>query len=142
MFQKITIVGNLGTDPEGGETRTGSERSRFRVAVNDRPDHTEWFSVNAYGRDATFANQFLKKGRLVAISGRLQTREYNGKYYTDLHADSVKGLDRLGGDRQEGGYGGAPQGRGGSQDRRRSERPRQERRQAPQNHFNDDDIPF
>ena len=79
MFNKITIIGNLGTDPEMRYTPSGSAVTSFSVATNRRytrngeqVDETEWFRVNAWGRLAETTNQYLEKGSLVYVEGRPQ----------------------------------------------------------------------
>lgn len=78
MFNKITIIGNLGTDPEMRYMPSGDAVTSFSVATNRRyrtrdgenRDETEWFRVNAWGRLAETTNQYLEKGSLVYVEGR------------------------------------------------------------------------
>ena len=85
--KNITLVGNLGSDPEKRFTQNGVEYSTFRVAVNDNvrgPDgqwteHTDWFQVTAWRQSAEFANQYLSRGSRVYVSGRFRTREWTGR---------------------------------------------------------------
>ena len=84
--KNITLVGNLGADPEKRFTQNVREYSSFRVAVNDNvrgPDgqwteHTDWFRVTAWGQSAEFANQYLARGSRVFVTGRFRTREWRG----------------------------------------------------------------
>ena len=83
MFNKITIIGNLGSDPEMRYTPSGSAVTSFSVATNRRytrngetVDETEWFRVNAWGRLAETTNQYLEKGSLVYVEGRLSSRPW------------------------------------------------------------------
>lgn len=85
-LNKVTIIGNLGQDPEVRYTQGGSAICNLRVAVNERrkdgdewKDHTEWFTVVVFGKTAENAGQYLAKGRQVAVDGRLQTREWKDK---------------------------------------------------------------
>lgn len=79
MYQKITIVGNLGRDPEMRFTPGGQAVTNFSVATNrsyndsagERVDETVWFRVAAWGRLAETCNQYLRKGRKVLVEGRL-----------------------------------------------------------------------
>lgn len=77
MYQRIEIIGNLGTDPEQRETASGTVTS-FSVAVNRRykgEDTTVWFRVSAWNKLAEIAYQYLSKGRQVFVAGVL-TADY------------------------------------------------------------------
>ncbi len=79
MYQKITIVGNLGNDPEMRYTPSGVAVTRFSVATNRRwtgadgtpAEETAWFRVSAWRALAETCNQYLSKGRQVFVEGRL-----------------------------------------------------------------------
>ena len=108
MFNKITIIGNLGTDPEMRYTPSGWAVTSFSVATNRRytrngetVDETEWFRVNAWGRLAETTNQYLEKGSLVYVEGRLSSRPWqtqNGdlRAGNEIRAQEVKFLPRAG----------------------------------------------
>lgn len=80
MYHKIIIVGNLGQDPEMRYTQDGTPVTNFSVATSrkwNRPDgsqgeETIWFRVSAWRRLAETCNEYLQKGRLVLVEGRLQ----------------------------------------------------------------------
>ena len=81
MYQKIIIVGNLGSDPEMRYMPDGTAVTNFSVATNRRwtdgrsgepRDETTWFRVSVWGRPAETANQYLSKGRRVLVEGRIQ----------------------------------------------------------------------
>lgn len=104
---KITVIGNLGNEPEMRFTPSGRPVTSFRVATNwryttpegERKEETEWFTVVAWGRLAEQCNQFLTKGRLVYIEGRLRLRTWDGQdgqrhARNEIVADRVKFLDR------------------------------------------------
>jgi single-strand DNA-binding protein len=104
---RITIIGNLGNEPEMRFTPSGRPVTSFRVATNwryttpegERKEETEWFSVVAWGRLAEQCNQFLTKGRLVYVEGRLRLRTWDGqdgqrRARNEIVADRVKFLDR------------------------------------------------
>jgi single-strand DNA-binding protein len=84
---KVTIVGNLGRDPEMRFTQTGRPMTKFSVAVNNRrkmpdgefKDETDWFDVTAWGQLAERASEQLSKGKLVLVEGRFQTRSWVGQ---------------------------------------------------------------
>lgn len=79
MYQKVVIVGNLGSDPELRYTPQGDAVTSFSVATNRRwtgrdgqpAEETTWFRVSAWGRQAESCNQYLSKGRQVLVEGRL-----------------------------------------------------------------------
>ena len=109
MFNKITIIGNLGTDPEMRYMPSGDAVTSFSVATNRRyrtrdgeqRDETEWFRVNAWGRLAETTNQYLEKGSLVYVEGRLSSRPWqtqNGdlRAGNEIRAQEVKFLPRAG----------------------------------------------
>ena len=78
-MNKITIIGNLGKDPEMTHTPEGQAVTRFSLASNRRyktasgesREETEWFNVSAWGKLAELCNEYLTKGRLVYLEGRL-----------------------------------------------------------------------
>ena len=120
MFNKITIIGNLGTDPEMRYMPSGDAVTSFSVATNRRyrtrdgeqRDETEWFRVNAWGRLAETTNQYLEKGRLVYVEGSLssrpwQTQDGQLRAGNEIRAQEVKFLS---GSSQSSGGGGYPGG--------------------------------
>ncbi|MCL4805785.1 MAG: single-stranded DNA-binding protein [Anaerolineae bacterium] len=81
MYQKIVIVGRLGRDPEMRYMPDGTAVTSFSVATDRRwtdratgqpVQETTWFRVNVWGRQAEASNQYLSKGRMVLVEGRLQ----------------------------------------------------------------------
>jgi len=83
-LNKVMVIGHLARDPEMRFTPSGKSVTSFCVASDrswydsDRQEHTEtdWFSVVAWGNLAEFAKQTLRKGNLVYVEGRLQTRTW------------------------------------------------------------------
>ena len=66
VLNKVMIIGNLGRDPEQRSTSSGMAVTEFSVAVNSRrknEDHTEWFNVKLFDKQAENAATFLRKGR-------------------------------------------------------------------------------
>lgn len=100
-LNKVTIIGNLGRDPETRFTQGGMAVCTLSVGVTERKkdgdtwaDHTEWFRVVVFGKTAENANKFLKKGRQVYVDGRLQTRSWQDKegqtrYTTEIVANQL-----------------------------------------------------
>jgi single-strand DNA-binding protein len=86
-LNKVTIIGNVGKEPEMRFTPNGKPVTSFSVATNrvyttpegERHEETEWFNVVAWNRLAEQCNQFLAKGRLVYAEGRLSTRKWEGQ---------------------------------------------------------------
>ncbi|KAB2952152.1 single-stranded DNA-binding protein [Heliorestis acidaminivorans] len=82
MLNRVILIGRLGQDPELKQAQSGTQVCSFSVAV-DRPQGqaqkqagtekvTDWISIVAFGSQAQVCKQYLAKGRLVAIEGRLQ----------------------------------------------------------------------
>lgn len=85
-FNKITIVGYLGRDPELRYTPQGTAVCNFSVATTEKrkngrevEEHTIWFRVTAWGRQAEVAAEYLAKGRQVYVEGRLRLEEYTDR---------------------------------------------------------------
>jgi single-strand DNA-binding protein len=98
MYQKVVIVGNLGTDPELRYTPTGDAVCSFSVATNRRwsgrdgqpAEETTWFRVSAWGKQAENCNNYLSKGRQVMIEGSLTPDKETGgpRIWTDNNGNS------------------------------------------------------
>jgi single-strand DNA-binding protein len=108
-LNKVTIIGNVGNEPEMRFTPAGKPVTSFSVATNwafnspegERKQETEWFNVVAWNKLAEQCNQFLAKGRLVYAEGRLRTRKWegqDGQQHTTVEviASRVIFLDRKG----------------------------------------------
>ncbi|MES2503913.1 MAG: single-stranded DNA-binding protein [Myxococcota bacterium] len=85
-MSKMTIIGNMGADPEVRYSQSGTAMCNLRVAVTERRkegetyvDHTEWFTLICFGKTAENAQRFLKKGRQVYAEGRFQARKWMDK---------------------------------------------------------------
>lgn len=84
---KVILIGRLGADPELRYTADGTPVASFRIATtetwkdrnNNKQERTEWHSIIAWRRLGEIAGEYLKKGRLVYIEGKIQSREYEGK---------------------------------------------------------------
>lgn len=108
-LNKVMIIGNLGRDPEMRYTPSGKPVTSFSVAVSrsfakpegERTDVTDWFNVVAWGRLAEICSQYLTKGSMVYVEGRLETRSWEGDngqkhFRTEVVASDVNILDRKG----------------------------------------------
>jgi len=106
-LNKVMIIGNVGAEPEMRFSPDGKPVTSFRVATNrvytttegERKQETEWFAVVAWGKLAEQCNQFLSKGHLVYVEGRLRTHSWDDqsgqkRYRTEVIANRVNFLDR------------------------------------------------
>ncbi|ACZ62036.1 MULTISPECIES: single-stranded DNA-binding protein [Dehalococcoides] len=106
-LNKVMIIGNVGGEPEMRYTPSGHPVTSFKVATNwvyntpegERKQETEWFTVVAWNKLAEQCNQFLSKGRLVYVEGRLRTRSWEGQdnlkhYRTEVIASRVTFLEK------------------------------------------------
>src|SRR4030042_1793221 len=100
MINKVTLVGNLGADPETKYTTGGKCVAELSVATSygsGDSEKTEWHRVIVWDKAAEACGKFLKKGRQVYIDGRIQQRKYEDKegvtkYITEIVANEVKFL--------------------------------------------------
>ena len=104
---KVILVGHLGGDPESRFTPGGTAVATFSVATNESrkntegnwEDHTEWHRCVLFGKQAEFAGEYLKKGQLVYLEGRLQTRSWEDdsgikKYKTEVVGNEITMLGK------------------------------------------------
>ena len=106
MYQKLIIIGNLGSNPEQRFTPSGDPVTTFSVATSRKygeKDETTWFRVSVWGKQAESCNTYLSKGSKVLVEGRLKSnadgnpRVYERKDGTwsasyELTAESVRFL--------------------------------------------------
>jgi len=105
-LNRVQLIGRLGKDPEGKFTPTGKKVVHFSVAISNRwkskegetKEYTEWVNVEAWGRLGEICQEYLKKGSLVFLEGRLKTDKYEDKgetrYFTKVVALAMQMLDR------------------------------------------------
>lgn len=105
-LNRVQLIGRLGKDPEGKFTPTGKKVATFSVAISNHwktregeaKEYTEWVNVEAWGRLGEVCQEYLKKGSLVFLEGRLKTDRYEDKgdvkFYTKVVALSMQMLDR------------------------------------------------
>lgn len=102
---KCILVGNLGRDAEIRNTAGGTVIANLRLATTDRrkaqdgtwQDHTEWHSVVTFGKTAEVMEKWGKKGKMLYVEGRIQTREYtdkdgNKRWSTEVVANEIRML--------------------------------------------------
>jgi single-strand DNA-binding protein len=83
-LNKVILIGNLGQDPEARFTPQGTAVTNLSVATNEAwkdqagelQERTEWHKIVLYGRMAETASEYMKKGQMVYVEGRLNTREW------------------------------------------------------------------
>ena len=104
-LNRVQLIGRLGKDPEGKYTPSGKKVTHFSLAVSQRwkangeaREYTEWVNVEAWGRLGEVCQEYLKKGSLVYIEGRLKTEKYEDKgetkFFTKVVALSLQFLDK------------------------------------------------
>ncbi|HEY2934338.1 MAG TPA: single-stranded DNA-binding protein [Acidobacteriota bacterium] len=84
---KVILVGRLGRDPEVRYTPSGAPVANFSVATDEvwkdksgeRQQRTEWHNIVVWNKLAEICGQYLTKGKLVYLEGRIQTREYDDR---------------------------------------------------------------
>lgn len=108
MINRVILIGRLTRDPELRSTTSGKSVANFSIAVDrhGKDDDADFFRVTAWGKTADFVSNYLDKGRLVAIDGRLQSRKFqdkdgNNRETVEVVADSVQSLDYKDRDQQD-----------------------------------------
>lgn len=140
---KVTLVGNVGSEPEVRTTGSGTKLAKVSLAANrtfndrsgQRQEKTEWHRLTFWDRLADIVEQYVHKGDRLYVEGRIeysQTEDEHGhqRYFTDI---IVQDLVMLG-----------QSGPGGPSEASQPRRPRQQPEAAPASPFeaNDDDLPF
>jgi single-strand DNA-binding protein len=105
MINRVIMVGRLTRDPEVHDTTSGGKLSNLRLVTSEyrktedgqRREEVQYHSVVAFGRLGEICAEYLRKGRLVYIEGKLRTREWDGKdgihrYTTEIVADHMQML--------------------------------------------------
>ena len=128
MINKVILVGRLGKDPEVRSTPSGQTVAKFTMATDERftdksgekQQRTEWHNIVAWGKLGEICGQYLRKGKLVYVEGRIQTDSWDDKetgqkkYRTEIICNEMKMLDRKGdeegGSSSGGSYSGARKG--------------------------------
>jgi single-strand DNA-binding protein len=106
-LNRVQLIGRLGKDPESRFIPTGKKVTHFSLAVSNRwksaegetKEYTEWVNIEAWGRLGEISQQYLHKGSLVYLEGRLKTDKYDDKdgetkYYTKVVVQFLQMLDR------------------------------------------------
>jgi single-strand DNA-binding protein len=162
---KVILVGRLGRDPETRFTGGGQAVANFSVATDEtykdkngeRQKRTEWHKIVVWGKQAEIAQQYLKKGSLIFIEGRIQSREWQdkeGQKRTSFEIvatnfrmlggksdGAAAGASAGGGASRSGGYGGGGGGRAADPDFEGGAMP-EEPMGGSGPEISDEDIPF
>jgi len=104
-LNRVQLIGRLGRDPESHFTPTGKKVTHFSVAVSNQwngndgevKEYTEWVNIEAWGRLAEVCQEYLRKGSLIYLEGRLKTNKYEvnaeSRYFTKVVASALEFLD-------------------------------------------------
>jgi len=109
VVNKVILIGRLGADPEIRYTPSGAEVANFRIATSEswtnksgeKEERTEWHRIIAWRGLAKICGEFLSKGKLVYVEGRLRTRSWedrdgNKRTTTEIEATDMKMLGGVG----------------------------------------------
>lgn len=104
---KVILVATLGKDPDVRQTQNGNAICNLSAATSRKykdtqggmQEETEWHRISLFGKMAELAGQYLKKGSMVYIEGRLRTRKYKDKdgidrYVTEIIGETLQFLDK------------------------------------------------
>lgn len=113
-INKVILVGRLGSDPDVRFAPDGTAVVRFNIATNEPvrssegtwEERTEWHRIVVFGKQADLCKNYLTKGRLVYIEGRLRTRQWEDnqgvkRFTTEIVARDVQFLDSVGGGQRD-----------------------------------------
>ncbi len=148
---KVILVGRLGRDPETRYTSGGQAVANFSIATDEsfkdrngeRQKRTEWHKIVVWGKQAEIAQQYLKKGSLLYVEGRIQSREWQDKEGNKRTSyDIVANSFRMLGGRSESAMGASAGASGGSALEPDSQIPAVEEHPAAGPEISDEDIPF
>ena len=102
MRNKVTLIGNLGQNPEVKELNGGKKLAKFSLATNEtyrnkageKVTDTQWHNLTVWGKTADIVEKYLKKGSEVAIEGKLLNRNYTDKegvkrYVTEIQVNEL-----------------------------------------------------
>ncbi len=106
-LNKVIIIGRIGKDPEIRRTQSGQAVATLSVATDEsykdqsgqKVEKTEWHKIVVWGKQADFVANYLGKGRLVYVEGKLETRKWQDqggqdRYSTEIKAVTIQALDK------------------------------------------------
>jgi single-strand DNA-binding protein len=152
---KVILVGRLGKDPEVRFTSGGQAVANFTMATDysykdrngERQKRTEWHRIVAWRKLAEIVQQYLKKGSLIYIEGRIETREWQDKegqkrYTTEIIANEMRMLGGKGDGMAAGAGATAPAGAARAEDFDHASPAEEPMGGGPAPEISDEDIPF
>ncbi len=102
LKNKVQLIGNLGQDPEIVSLENGSKLAKFSIATSDhyknaqgqKVEDTQWHNIVAWGKTAEIVENYLTKGKQVAVEGKLTHRSYETKegekrYITEVRCNEL-----------------------------------------------------
>lgn len=105
MYNSATLIGRVGKDPELKYTPAGQPVAQFSLATSEKytdksgnkQEKTEWHNIVIWGKLAEIANQYVKKGSLLLVTGKITTRSWDDqsgqkKYKTEIVCSEMKML--------------------------------------------------
>lgn len=106
LRNSVQLIGNLGMDPEVKQVSNGNKMARFSLATSEtyknqkgeKVTDTQWHNLIIWGGLADVAEKYLKKGKQIAVEGRLETNTYddkdgNRKFFTQIKVNDLVMLD-------------------------------------------------
>ena len=105
-INRVILVGRVGAMPSTRVSKSGISIASFSLATNEiikkttdqKIEHTEWHNIITIGNQADFVSEYIKKGQLISIEGRLRTSKWENndnitRYKTEVYADSITPLE-------------------------------------------------
>jgi single-strand DNA-binding protein len=102
LRNKVQLIGNVGNDPEIKNLEGGKKVAKFTIATNEvyynenkeKVTDTQWHNISAWGKTADLIENFVTKGKEIALEGKLTHRSYDDKdgikrYYTEVVANEL-----------------------------------------------------
>ena len=113
-INKAIIIGRVGQNPEISYSKSKLAIARYSIATNEtktnpdgnKAEHTEWHNIVSLGQQAEFIREYVKKGQLIYLEGKLKTRKWEDKnninhYKTEIITDSITPLEWLSDNNEE-----------------------------------------
>ena len=151
-LNQCNFIGRLGQDPEIRYMPNGDAVANFSIAISEKfkdkqgqqQEKTEWVKMTAFRRQAEVIGEYVKKGSLIYVSGKMQTRKWQNQQGQDQYTTEiiVNQMGMLGG-KSEGGQQGGRSQSGYNQQQSRPQQPAKYSPPTPEPDVDfDDDIPF
>ncbi|MAJ90609.1 MAG: single-stranded DNA-binding protein [Legionellales bacterium] len=152
---KVTLIGNLGNDPEVRYGASGNAVANVSLATTEswrdkdsgeQQEKTEWHRVVFFGKLAEIVGEYLKKGRQVYVEGRLQTnkwqdKEGNDRYTTQIVANEMQMLGSKDNNLNNQGFSPSNSTASAEEEKQPEEKKQSASIESPMDNF-DEDIPF